>query len=218
MIREMHYRFLPLLFPHWMWALPRGSKRIALTFDDGPHPQTTPTLLRALDELELRSTMFLGGDQSENRVSLLREIESAGHDIANHGFHHVRHALRGHRYQKASIARTEDALLSAGVSIRKLYRPPFGSFDLSTGSILKELGYKGIVWSVIAWDWTIQSTDSLWRRIESQLHEGAIIVLHDGHPTTQSMIDVLPRLADAVRERGWSFTKLTPYTSSLPQP
>jgi peptidoglycan-N-acetylglucosamine deacetylase len=214
----MHYRFLPLLFPRWMWALPRGSKRIALTFDDGPHPQTTPALLRALDESKLSSTMFLGGEQSENRVSLLREIESAGHDIANHGFHHVRHALRGRRYQLESITRTEETLSTAGVSFKKLYRPPFGSFDLTTGTILKGLGYKGIVWSVIAWDWTIQSSDRLWRRIESQLHEGAIIVLHDGHPTTLNMIEVLPRLADAVREQGWSFTKLTPFSSSLPQP
>lgn len=217
MIREMHYRFLPLLFPQWIWTLPRGGKRIALTFDDGPHPQTTPSLLRALEENHISSTMFLGGEQSENRVSLLREIESAGHDIANHGYHHVRHALRGRRYQKESISRTEETLAAAGVSINRFYRPPFGSFDLTTGSILKELGYKGIVWSVIAWDWTAQSTDRLWRRIESQLHDGAIIVLHDGHPTTLSMIDVLPRLADAVRERGWVFTRLTPTILNLPQ-
>jgi peptidoglycan/xylan/chitin deacetylase (PgdA/CDA1 family) len=217
-IREMHYRFLPLLFPQWMWALPRGGKRIALTFDDGPHPQTTPALLRALDENGISSTMFLGGEQSENRLSLLREIESSGHDIANHGYHHVRHALRGRRYQTESILRTEEILSASGITMRRFYRPPFGSFDLTTGSVLKERSYKGIVWSIIAWDWTMQSTERLWRRIESQLHDGAIIVLHDGHPTTLSMIDVLPRLADAVRERGWSFTKLTPLSLSLPQP
>jgi peptidoglycan/xylan/chitin deacetylase (PgdA/CDA1 family) len=218
MIREAHYRLLPLLFPHWTWALPRGGKRIALTFDDGPHPQTTPALLRALDVNGITATMFLGGEQCVERVSLLKEIESAGHAIANHGYHHIRHALRGRRFQTESILQTEEVLQTGGISMQRLYRPPFGSFDLTTGSILKEYGYKGIVWSLIAWDWTNQTTDRLWRRIESQLHDGAIIVLHDGHPTTLNMIEVLPRLADAVGDRGWSFTKLTSLGLSLPPP
>jgi S-adenosylmethionine:diacylglycerol 3-amino-3-carboxypropyl transferase len=63
---------------------------------------------------------------------------------------------------------------------------------------------------VIARDWVEQTDDELWQRLRSQLHEGAIMVLHDGHPTTARVVRLLPRLADEVRKRGWTFVPLLP--------
>lgn len=202
-------RLLSLLFPNWLWRLPPGELKIALTFDDGPHPQTTPLLLRALDDLNIKTTMFLVGKRCEANESVLREIEAAGHVIANHGYSHSRHALRGRKFQATSIQRTEEIVLQSGVQMQKLFRPPFGSFDFMTGSVLKELGYQGVIWSVLAWDWTQQTPEYLWTRVQKKLHDGAIIVLHDGHETTSTVISMLPYLADAVRERNWAFSTLT---------
>ncbi|MBU0690692.1 polysaccharide deacetylase family protein [bacterium] len=202
-------RLLSVLFPNWLWSLPKGNGRIALTFDDGPHPDTTPALLRALDELKIKATMFLVGMRCEGHHSLIREIESAGHAIANHGYNHSRHALRGRRFQKESIQQTETTILESGVTMQKLFRPPFGSFDFTTGSILKELGYRGVIWSVLVWDWTHQTPEHLWKRTQRRLHDGAIIVLHDGHPTTPTMISMLPYLAEAVHRCEWTFDRLS---------
>jgi peptidoglycan/xylan/chitin deacetylase (PgdA/CDA1 family) len=204
-----HYAILTRLFPGWIWALPADSGKIALTFDDGPDPETTPQLLETLARLEIRSTMFLCGEMCEQSPEIVREIAAHRHDVANHGYRHERHNFRGKQYQLRSIQRTEQLIRGCGVTPARLYRPPFGGFDMTTHAALAELDYMGVMWTAIVDDWHPQSAELLWRKLRRKLHSGVVIVLHDGHDTTETMLQILPRLADHARDSGWTFTSLS---------
>jgi peptidoglycan-N-acetylglucosamine deacetylase len=96
------------------------------------------------------------------------------------------------------------------------FRPCYGQFNPLTINVLRRLGYTGVLWSLIAYDWLEQSEVDLWHGIRSKLHDGAIIVLHDGHATTPTMIRTLARLAEDVARRGWTFVPLLPAAHKIP--
>jgi peptidoglycan-N-acetylglucosamine deacetylase len=196
------------LFRNWLWRLPPGHGRVALTFDDGPLATTTPQLLNALQTLKVPCTHFLTGSQCAGNASLLIEMRDAGHVLANHGFHHRSFRFQSPRSQRESIRATDQAIAAIVGAGTRFYRPCYGHFNFWTQDILLQTGHIGVLWSLIASDWTEQSDDDLWRRIVTQLHDGAIIVLHDGHPTTPRVIRLLPRLVEEVTRRGWNFIPL----------
>jgi peptidoglycan-N-acetylglucosamine deacetylase len=198
------------IFRRWVWHLPPHSGAVALTFDDGPDPQTTPPLLAELDRLKIPSTHFLVGERAAAARELVKEIHAAGHVLANHAFQHESFLLRTRDHQHDSIL-AADRIISDCTGVRcSLFRPCFGQYNNWTQPVLERLCYTGVLWSVIARDWVEQTDDELWQRLRSQLHEGAIMVLHDGHPTTARVVRLLPRLADEVRKRGWTFVPLLP--------
>jgi peptidoglycan-N-acetylglucosamine deacetylase len=197
------------IFSHWLWRLPFDSGRVILTFDDGPSPDTTPRLMDELDRLQIVSTHFLLGSECRQHEDLVKRIASTGHVVANHSFVHEGFRLKTGGAQRTSVARTDEVIREAIGEGASLFRPPYGSFNFRTLPTLKSLGYSGVLWSVVARDWVPQSDDDLWNRLSTELHEGAIILLHDGHPTTQAVIRILPRLAEEVARHGWRFSTLT---------
>lgn len=206
---ERHLPCRERIFSRWIWRLPTGNGRIALTFDDGPSPETTPALIHALSELRIPATFFLTGQLCREYPDLVRLIASNGHTLANHGFTHRSMLWQGARTQQQSIQQTADCLREITGFASSLYRPPFGQFNFRTYRALNDTGHRGVLWSVIARDWIAQTDEVLWQTIANRLHDGAILVLHDGHPsTTPSVIRILPRLVDDVARRGWEFVSL----------
>jgi peptidoglycan-N-acetylglucosamine deacetylase len=201
-----------------MWRLPAGSGTVALTFDDGPHSETTNILLDTLRDLDIKATFFLVGEQCAENADVLRRLAAEGHLLANHGFSHKYHCALGRATQRSNIVKTEDELKALNLEPVKLFRPPYGSFNPLTRPLLDSLHYQGVLWSLMVWDWHDQSIEKLWKRISLQLHEGAIIVLHDAHQTTHNVIRILPRLAEEVHRRSWRFVLLntsTPPTKDI---
>ena len=206
----MAVRLREKLFHRWVWRLPAHSGSVALTFDDGPDATTTPALLKELERLGIVSTHFVVGERAAATPTLARDIHAAGHLLANHGFQHESFLFRSKSYQQQSILAAEDAVWRSTSNRCNLFRPCFGQYNNWTQRVLSRCGYTGVLWSVIADDWIEQSDDELWQRLRSHLHEDAIIVLHDGHPTTARVVRLLPRLADEVWSRGWTFVPLLP--------
>jgi peptidoglycan-N-acetylglucosamine deacetylase len=204
------------VFKNWIWRLPPGRGQISLTFDDGPHPQTTPLLLRTLDATGIVCTFFAVGSRIDNSTSdILKSFAASGHAIANHGWQHQSLQFRSAGYQRRSLRATDERIRDAVGQGSSFFRPPFGMFNRFTVPTLRALNYRGVLWSVIARDWIPRPADELWTNVVDQLHDGAIIVLHDGHTdTTPTMLDILPRLAEEVARRGWTFVPLLPSTIS----
>jgi peptidoglycan/xylan/chitin deacetylase (PgdA/CDA1 family) len=188
---------------------------IALTFDDGPDLHTTPQLMKQLDMLGIRATMFLVGDRCLGKASLLRECTDAGHVLALHGYSHQSFLLRSGGWQRTEIERSAALLSEMNIMFEPLFRPPFGRFNPATGSVLVSLKMTGVMWTQIAHDWKHQSRSRLEARLFRQLSSGNIVLLHDAHSTTPEVINVLPRLAETVQERGWRFVTLS--NNHLPQ-
>jgi peptidoglycan/xylan/chitin deacetylase (PgdA/CDA1 family) len=155
------------------------------------------------------------GDQCKSNSEILRETSEHGHVIANHGFHHKHHAFRGREFQRQNVLRADDVLRKLQIRSSRLFRPPYGSINPLSAKVLADIGYRGVMWSLMVWDWREQSQGRLWPRLRRKLHDGSIIVLHDAHNTTHHVIQLLPRLADEVRSRGWKFAPLD--ASVIPQ-
>jgi peptidoglycan/xylan/chitin deacetylase (PgdA/CDA1 family) len=148
----------------------------ALTFDDGPHPASTPRVLDLLARHNAKATFFVLGQHAARHPDLLKRIAGAGHAIANHSFDHARFPELGHRGRFAQIKACEHAIAPFG---RKLFRPPRGLQSVSSRVDALLLGYQVVTWNVAARDW--EHRDPAWTldRLESDVKPGGIVLLHD---------------------------------------
>jgi peptidoglycan/xylan/chitin deacetylase (PgdA/CDA1 family) len=201
-------RLVEQIFPQWLWRLPAGCKSVALTFDDGPHPDTTPLLLETLHRYQIPATHFLLGSRCAASPALVRKLWDAGQTLGSHGFDHTSWLFRSAAFQRDSLQRAERVLHEVLSEALALFRPPYGRFNLATVNLLGARGLKGVLWSLDAQDWREDAAEGVWSRVKRGLHEGAIILLHDGHPATAATASMLPRLADEVARRGWSLVSL----------
>ncbi len=157
-----------------------GAGGVALTFDDGPHPQGTPAVLEVLREHGATATFFLAGEQVVRRPALTAEIVAAGHRVELHCHRHrnllrlsVREFLEDAERARAAI---EEA---AGQAIAD-YRPPYGIFSAATLRAVRRRGWRPVLWSRWGRDWTRRATpESIARRSSSSIQAGDIVLLHD---------------------------------------
>ena len=157
-----------------------GAEGVALTFDDGPHPQGTPRVLEILREAGAPATFFLAGEQVVRRPALAAEIVAAGHRVELHCHHH-RNQLRltpGQLLEDADRARAaiEDA---TGQEVLD-YRPPYGIFSASGLRAVRRRGWRPVLWSLWGRDWTGRATpESITRQSTAGAAAGDILLLHD---------------------------------------
>jgi peptidoglycan/xylan/chitin deacetylase (PgdA/CDA1 family) len=127
-------------------GLERLENGVALTFDDGPDPDATPAVLRALQAAEARAVFFLVGEQVEAHPELARQVADEGHVVALHGFRHVEHDELGDE-ARADMQRGAAAVAAATGVDPRLYRPPYGRFSERSYAAARELGLTPVYWS-----------------------------------------------------------------------
>jgi peptidoglycan/xylan/chitin deacetylase (PgdA/CDA1 family) len=191
-----------------------GAGHVALTFDDGPSPASTPQFLRVLDHHGVKATFFLLGAQALRAPRLTRDIAEAGHEIGVHGWDH-RCLLR------KTPARTHRELLGTRDLIETLtgvrprwFRAPYGVF--STASLLsaRRLGLTPVLWSTWGFDWTEGCTPaSVHRKVMKNLGDRGTILLHDSDITTgngawRATLGALPSILGDCRRRGVRLDRL----------
>jgi peptidoglycan/xylan/chitin deacetylase (PgdA/CDA1 family) len=181
---------------------------VALTFDDGPHPESTPRFLEALDRLGVRATFFLTGRWAARVPGLVAEIAAAGHELATHGYEHRCLLLRGPESTYDDLARAREVTVAAtGVPVR-WFRPPYGVLTGPTLTAVKRLGLTPVLWTVWGVDWAAGATpESVHRTVLAGLSGGGTVLLHDSDITStpgswRATLDALPRIVESVRERG----------------
>jgi peptidoglycan/xylan/chitin deacetylase (PgdA/CDA1 family) len=156
---------------------PRG---IAITFDDGPHAQGTPAVLRELERAGACATFFLVGEQVERDPALAAEIAAAGHEIAIHGYRHVLLLRRSPRDLRADFERAADVIGAATGVEPRLYRPPYGVFSAPALLLVRRLGWQPLLWSRWGRDWEGRATPrSIAARATRNLAGGDVVLLHD---------------------------------------
>jgi peptidoglycan/xylan/chitin deacetylase (PgdA/CDA1 family) len=153
---------------------------VALTFDDGPHPEGTPAVLEALAGAGARATFFLVGEQVRRRPALAAEIGTAGHLIALHGHRH-RLQLRLRRAEiAADLARGAAAIEDATGLTPTLHRPPYGIYSGGGLALVREAGLRPLLWSHWGKDWRRFTTPArIAARATAELRSGDVILLHD---------------------------------------
>jgi peptidoglycan/xylan/chitin deacetylase (PgdA/CDA1 family) len=157
-----------------------GAEGVALTFDDGPHPQGTPAVLETLREAGAAATFFLAGEQVVRRPSLVAEIVAAGHRVELHCHRHRNQLRLGARQLLEDAERARAAIEEAGGQRISDYRPPYGIFSAVGLRAVRARGWRPVLWSQWGRDWTRRATpDSIVRRASARTRAGDILLLHD---------------------------------------
>ena len=161
-------------------GLPSGSKKLALTYDDGPNDPHTLRLLEVLAKHDTHATFFLIGRYVKQRPDIVREIAQAGHAIGNHTFSHPNLIFASTQRARAELQKCELALSDAVGEHSRLFRPPFGGRRPITMRIARSLGLEPVMWNVTGWDWSGKPAQYVEQKIRQQVRGGDVILLHDG--------------------------------------
>jgi peptidoglycan/xylan/chitin deacetylase (PgdA/CDA1 family) len=158
----------------------RGSKQIALTFDDGPNDPYTLKLLDVLAKHNVRATFFMIGRYVRQRTDIARAVAQAGHVIGNHTFTHPLLIFESETQTRSQLIDCDQALQDAIGEHSKLFRPPFGGRRPATLRIARELGLQTVMWNVTGYDWNAPPAAVIEKKIARQMRGGDVILLHDG--------------------------------------
>jgi len=181
---------------------------IAITFDDGPHPQNTPRLLDILKERNIKATFFVVGQLAKEYPGIIRRILAEGHEIGNHTMTHPFNIARlSEDRLMHEVGDTHKALVDIAGYHTRLFRPPGGA----TNATLKqrfydEFGYSTILWSVDPNDWKRPGVSVVTSRLVNGAHNGAILLCHDLHAPT---VDAMPNTLDSLLTKGYHFVTVS---------
>lgn len=161
-------------------GLTRGSKQIALTYDDGPNDPHTLKLLEVLARQDVRATFFLIGRYVQRRPDLAHEVVHAGHAIGNHTFTHPHLVISAAVETRNQLEECQRAVEEVTGEVPRLFRPPFGGRRPSTLKIARSLGLEPVMWNVTSCDWKKLPADTIVENCVRQMRGGDVVLLHDG--------------------------------------
>ena len=193
----------------WTWSLPIATrlptteKTIALTFDDGPSPETTPFILDILRERGATATFFVLGERAERAPKLIARIVAEGHALGLHGYSHQPLVLCSRRKFQAELNHAAHSLPAQSFP----FRPPHGFKNLPMAYWAKQMGMTLCAWSLNPRDYKTDDPERIAQTLLSQLHPGAIVLLHDG-PANAATVKALPLILDGLAVQGYQTTSL----------
>jgi peptidoglycan/xylan/chitin deacetylase (PgdA/CDA1 family) len=173
--------------------------KIALTFDDGPHPIYTPKLLEGLKERDVKATFFVTGANAELYPELIERMQEDGHIIGNHTYHHVSLSAIGEELFIQELKETNrvlEGILGAEV---EYVRPPFGDWKKT---IEQEINLFPVMWDVDPLDWCTGNSSLIVKRVLGDVRENAIILMHDEYDASiEATFDII----DTLQTQGYEF-------------
>lgn len=192
----------------YLKALCRNEKKgkiVALTFDDGPDKEQTPKVLDILKEYDVKATFFCIGSKIKGNESILSRMKEEGHLIGNHTFNHFfSFPLYASQRMRMELSDCEKAIEEVTEERTILFRPPFGITNPTIAKVVRTTGYLTIGWSIRSLD-TCKKENTVLKRIKRGLKPGAVILLHDPLPQSDSL---LRKVLDLLKENDYTIERV----------
>ncbi|WP_079523807.1 polysaccharide deacetylase family protein [Solibacillus isronensis] len=185
-----------------------SKKRIALTFDDGPHPEVTKQILVLLEKYNAKATFFMLGSRAQYYPGLVREVLDSGHELGNHTWSHPVLTKMSPAEIEKEYNSTEEAIIHATGENSTVFRPPYGAIN---EEIRNAIPCKSVNWTIDTLDWKYRDSEKLFPMVKEVLHNNAIVLMHDIH---QSTADGLEPVLAYLQKEGYEFltvSEILPY-------
>jgi peptidoglycan-N-acetylglucosamine deacetylase len=200
------------MFPKFIYKVKTKKKLVALTFDDGPHPEFTIKLLDIFKKKGIKATFFVTGKNIIKHKKIISRMIAEGHDLCNHSYSHKNLIFKKKSMIREEIEKTDRLLRELGVKGNIHFRPPFGRLLFTASSVLASLNKKVIMWNVPTRDYKENDKNVILKRIYKRIKPGSIIVLHDSgiersekKIDRQATIDAVKLLVDELPKKGYKF-------------
>jgi len=201
-------------------AMPRlagvgEAGHVALTFDDGPSPVSTPAFLDALDDLGWKATFFMLGKMVATAPEVAIEVASRGHEVGVHGFEHENHLKKGPFWATRDLLSARDLLGGLLGSPPKWFRPPYGAFAGSSLLAARRAGLRPVLWTTWGRDWQRSTTpETVLQEVKATMVPGPTVLLHDSDSESaqgswKATLAALPLLAQLWEGQGHSVGPLS---------
>lgn len=196
------------LFSNYVWDIPNKDKKVFLTFDDGPTPEITEWTLAQLKNYNAKATFFCIGNNIQKHPEVFNTIIQEGHAIGNHTFNHLNGWKTATQEYIANAILCDSQIQKATTCNKQplLFRPPYGKIKSRQAKLLKQMGYKIIMWDVLSadFDQTITPEQCL-NNVISTVKSGSIIVFHDSVKSFKNLEYALPKTLEYLKENGFGF-------------
>ena len=201
--------------PRTYYMVHTQEKVVALTFDDGPDPLYTGSILDVLKAKEVKATFFILGKNAKENPDLLKRISVEGHEIGNHGYSHSYTSSQFVR----ELIRTDEVVYQALNKHTHFYRPPGGIISKSLIDGVKEQGQVLTLWSIDSKDWQNPGPTRIVQNVVKSSLPGAIILLHDGGEKREQTTQALSSIIEQLKQQGYRFvtvSELRNFESTIP--
>lgn len=177
----------------------QDPKRVALTFDDGPHPSYTEQLLDGLKERGIKASFFVLGEHAQLHPDIIRRMQEEGHLIGNHTYSHIQLKDDNWEVYREELIRTNEVIREITGQEVAYVRPPYGSWDRS---FEEELNMFPVLWTVDSRDWCSRDSCQVTAKVVRETKEGDIILMHDYY---ESSVEAALAVADELQAEGYTF-------------
>ncbi|TQR20406.1 polysaccharide deacetylase family protein [Psychrobacillus vulpis] len=179
------------------------GKVVALTFDDGPNPETTGKILDTLKKYNAKATFFMLGSRVSFYPEIINEMKEAGHELGNHTWNHPDLTKASAQKIALEINNTSNAIEKASGSKPTVFRPPYGAVNKT---VRAQTSLPVVLWDVDTQDWKYRDANHLLTHVKEHVKDGSIVLMHDIHPSTADGLDAVLAF---LQEEGYSFVTVT---------
>lgn len=204
-------KIISKIFSNYHWNYNPAGNSVYITFDDGPIPEVTPWVLEQLEQYDAKATFFCIGDNVQRHPEVFRQIVKSGHSIGNHTQNHrngwnttkQEYILNTQLCQETINIALKD--LKALNNTSFLFRPPYGKIKPSQSALLRERGYKIIMWDVLSVDYKASvSKEKCLANVLKNIEPGSIIVFHDSLKAFPRLEYTLPKTLEFLKKNNYS--------------
>jgi peptidoglycan/xylan/chitin deacetylase (PgdA/CDA1 family) len=203
--------------PQWIgktvYHVKTGEKVVALTYDDGPNPPFTDSILNALDNAHAKATFFVLGQNTQKYPGPVRREIADGHEIGNHSWDHAKLFFRSPGFIRQEVVRTDSVIRALGYTGPIPFRAPFGMKLIVLPWILHRLNKLHVFWDITLYDWEDRDPRQIAKFVLDNVRPGAIILLHDGNETLggdrRNTVTATRLILDELGRKGYRFLTIT---------